>query len=78
MYRQSEKLVKQQHLLHMSSQFVNVGSLTADIGSGVRRTPTNFNRFRVLASSLHRRRSTEVNQTLHNAWPSPDGLVHYV
>ena len=26
---------------------------------------------------LHRRRSTEVNQTLHDAWPSP-GLVHYM
>jgi len=26
---------------------------------------------------LHRRRSTKVNQTLHDAWPSP-GLVHYM
>jgi len=33
----------------------------------------------VLASLLQRRRSTEVNQTLHDVWPSP-GLVglHYV
>jgi len=37
----------------------------------------NFNGFRVLALLLHRRRSTEVNQTLHDAWPSP-GLVHYI
>jgi len=33
--------------------------------------------FRVLASLLHRRRSMEVNQTLHDLWPSP-GLVHYI
>jgi len=33
--------------------------------------------FRVLASFLHRRRSTEVNQTLHDAWLSP-GLVRYI
>jgi len=26
---------------------------------------------------LHRRRSTEVNQTLHDVWPSP-GLVEYI
>ena len=38
-------------------------------------TPANFNGFRVLTSLLHRRRSTETNQTLHNVWPSP-GLVH--
>ena len=37
---------------------------------------SNFNGFRVLASLLHRCRSTEVNQTLHNVWPS-HGLVHY-
>jgi len=34
-------------------------------------TPANFNGFRVLASLLHRRRSTDVNQTLHDVWPSP-------
>jgi len=38
---------------------------------------TGFNEFRVLASLLHRRRLTEVNQTLHDIWPSP-GLVLYV
>ena len=26
---------------------------------------------------MHRRRSTEVNQTLHDVWPSP-ALVHYI
>jgi len=37
----------------------------------------SFNGFRVLASLLHQRCSTEVNQTLHDVWPSP-GLVHYI
>ena len=27
--------------------------------------------------TLHRHRSTEVNHTLHDVWPSP-GLVHYI
>jgi len=48
---------------------VNFGPLTAEIGSGVCDTPANFNGFRVLASLLHRLRSTEVNQTLHDVWP---------
>ena len=30
-----------------------------------------------MPSLLQRRRSTEVNQTLHGVWPSP-GLVHYL
>jgi len=50
--------------------------LMAEIGSRVWGTPANFNGFRILASFLHPRRSTEVNQTLHDVWPSP-GLVHY-
>jgi len=71
-----KKLVKQQYLLHMSSQY-GEGLLTAEIGSGFWDTQANFNGFRVLASLLHRRRSTEINQTLHDVWPSP-WLVHYV
>jgi len=55
---------------------VNFGPLTAEIRSGVWGTPAYFNGFRVLASLLQRRRSTEVNQTLHDVWPSP-GLVNY-
>jgi len=39
---------------------MNVGPLTAEIRWRVWGTPTNFNGFRVLASLLHRRRSTEV------------------
>jgi len=58
---------------------VNLGPLTAEISWRVWGTPANFNRFRVLASLLHRRRSTEVNKTLKDIWPSP-GLVglHYI
>jgi len=56
---------------------VNVGPLAAEIGWRVSGTPANFNRFRVLASLLQRRRSPEVNQTLRDVWPSP-GLVHYM
>ena len=55
---------------------VNFGSLVAEIGLPVWGTPANFNRFRMLASLLWRRHSTEVNQTLHDVWPSL-GLVHY-
>ena len=55
---------------------VNFGPQAAEIGWQVWGTPANFNGFRVLASLLRRRRSTKVNQTLHDVWPSP-GLVHY-
>jgi len=56
---------------------VNVVPLTAEISSGVWRSPANFSGFCVLASILHQHRSVEVNQTLHDVWPSP-GLVHYI
>jgi len=56
---------------------VNFGPLAAEIGLPVRGISANFTEFRVLASLLHRRRSVEVNQTLHDLWPYP-GLVHYV
>jgi len=52
------------------------GTLAAEIGSLVWGTPANLNGFRVLASLLQRRRSTETNQTLHDVSPSP-GLVYY-
>jgi len=62
----------------MSSQCGELQStIPTEIGSSVWGTPANFNGFRVLASLLHRRRSTEVNQTFHDVWPSP-GLVHYI
>jgi len=56
---------------------VNFGLLAAEIVSLVWGTPANFNWFRVLASLLQQRRSTEVNQTLHNVWQSP-GLVRHI
>jgi len=62
--------------LEYPHSMVNFGPLTAEICWRVWGTPTNFNGFLVLASLLHRRRSTEVNQTLHDVWPSP-GLVRY-
>jgi len=55
----------------------NFGSLAAEIVLGVWGTTTNFNGFRVLASLLQRRRSSEANQTLHDVWTSP-GLLHYI
>ena len=45
---------------------VNFGPLMAEIYWRFWGTPANFNGFRVLASLRHRRRSTEVNQTLHD------------
>jgi len=44
----------------------NFGPLAAEIGLLVWSTPANFSGFRLLASLLHRRRSTKVNHTLHD------------
>ena len=77
MYRQSEKLIKQQYVIHMSHNMANFGLLTAEICSGVWGTPATFNGFRVLPSLLQRRRSLEASQTLHDVWSSPV-LVHYI
>jgi len=72
-----KKLVKQQYLLHMSSQYGELRLTRAEIVSSVWGTQANFNGFRVLSSLLQPRHSTEANQTLHDVWPSP-GLVHYI
>ena len=72
-----KKFVKLQYLLHMSSQYGELCPLMAEISWQVWGTPANFNGFCVLASLLYRHRSTEVNQTFHDVWPSP-GLVYYV
>jgi len=65
-YRESEKKVLSSNIsstcLH---NLVNFGLLAAEIVTLVWGTPANFNGFRVLASLLQRRRSTEANQTLH-------------
>jgi len=71
-----KKLVKQQFVSSTCfHNMANFGPLKAEIGSGVWGTPANFNGIRVLPSLLQRRRSLEVNQTLHDVWPSPR-LVH--
>jgi len=77
MRRLWKKFVKLQHILHMSHNMVNFGPLATEIGLPDWDTPANFNGFRLLASLLHRRRSLEANQTLHDVCPSP-GLVHCV
>jgi len=59
-----------------SLNMVNFGQLAAEIGWRDWSTPANFNGFRVFASLQQRRRSTDVNQTLDDVWPSP-GLVYY-
>ena len=72
-----KKILKQQYLLHMSSQYGDPRPTNGWDRFGSLGHPTNFNGFRVLASLLHQHRSTEVNQTLHGVWPS-SGLVHYI
>ena len=57
---------------------VNFSPLAAEIVSLVWGTPGNFNGFRVLSTLLQRRRSTEVNQTLHYVWPSPGSACKHV
>jgi len=64
MYRQSEKVVKQQYLLHMSAQYGELGPLAAEIVSLVWGTPANFKGFRILASLLHGTLVLGVSQTL--------------
>jgi len=64
-YRQSEKKLLNSIISSTCSRnMVNFGPLAAEIGSLVWGTPANFNGFRVLASLLQRRRSTEANWTL--------------
>ena len=80
MYRQSEKNLLNSNIsticLHSMVNF-DPHPLTAEICLRTWGIPANFNGFRVLASLLHRRRSVEINQTLHDVWPSP-GLLHYI
>jgi len=66
-YRQSEKNFFSSNISSTRSHnMVKFGLLAAEIISLVWGTPNNFNGFRVLASLLQRRPSTEANQTLHN------------
>jgi len=64
MYRQSEKIVKQQISPTRPYNMGNFGPLTAEIGSGVCGTPANFNGFRVLTALLHGTLVVAVSQTL--------------
>jgi len=74
-----KNILNSNNLLHTTCphNMVNVGPLTAEIGLPVWGTAAHFNGFRVLASLLQRRRSSEVNQTLHDVWLSL-GLLHYI
>jgi len=58
------KLVTGQYLLHTSSQYGELWPLTPEVRWWLWGIPTNFNGFRVLASLLHRHRSTKVSQTM--------------
>ena len=69
-YRQSKKNLSSNISSTRLHNMAKFGLLTAEIGSVVWGTPTNSNRFRVLASLLQGRRSVEANQTQHDVWPS--------
>jgi len=58
-----KKLVEQQYLLYMSSQYGELGPLAAEIASLVWGTPGNFNGFRILAALLHSTLVVGVSQT---------------
>jgi len=77
-YRQLEKkLLNSNNCSTYFHNMANFRPLTAEIRWWVWDTPANLNGLRVLASLLHRRRSPEANQTLHDVWSS-HGLVHYI
>ena len=59
-----KKLVKQQYLLQMYHNMVNLGLLVAEIGPVVWDTPANFNGFCIFAALLHSSHVVGVNQTL--------------
>jgi len=60
-----------------SHNIENFIPLATEIGIPVWGTPANFKGFCMFASLLHRRRATDVNETLHDVWSSP-GLLHYI
>ena len=80
-----KKIVKQQYIRHMSSQYGKLGLLAAEICWRVWGTPTPFNGFRVLAPLLHGTLVVGVSHTfrcltgrhLHSAErPSRWALAH--
>ena len=72
-----KKPVKQQYLLHMSSQYGKIWPTNSRDRFGSLRHPANFNGFCILTLLLQRCHSLEANQTLHDVWPSPR-LLHYI
>jgi len=70
-----KKNFKQQYLPYMSPQYGELGPLAAEIVSLVWGTPANFNGFRVLASLLQQRRSTELRKSTKLCTPA---LVRYI
>jgi len=65
MYRQSEKnLLSSNNSSTCPDNMVNFGPLTAEIGSGVWGTPTNFNGFCVFGSVTARHQVVGVSQTV--------------
>jgi len=80
MYRQSEKkLVKQQYLLNMSSQYGEPWPLTAEIGSGVWGTPASkFQRLSRLAFVTAVKLCTMFGRLLgwYTVYTFPGALAH--
>jgi len=63
-FRQSQKNLLNSYISSTCPHnMANFGPLTAEISSGVRGNPANFNSFRMLASLLQRRRSPEGRPT---------------
>ena len=79
MYRQSDKNLLNGNMSSICPHdILNFGPLTAEFLWRVWGTPANFNGFRVLASLLYRRRSTDVSQTLHDVWPYSYAGIQYI
>ena len=68
-----KKLVKQQYLLQMSSQYDELGLLATEIGLPVWSTAANFNGFRVFAVLLPGSQVVSVSQTL---WRWTEGATY--
>jgi len=73
----NQKHVKQQYLLHMSSEYGGLRPTNGWDRFGSLGHPSKFQRVSRLGSLVQRHRSWEANQTLHDVWPSP-GLVYYI
>jgi len=76
-----EEFVKQHYLLHASLQYAELRPIN---GWDVLVSLGHLSKFQwvsclgfVTALLLHQHRSTDINQTLHDVWPSPV-LVYYI